>query len=125
MNYHRIALLLFLSVATIGYAAPLATTTKPTSEPAKESGRKDAASYDGDKLSVTHHELKLGDEVLKYEATVGTMAMKDEAGKPRANMFFVAYRKEPGEDFDPSKRPITFVFNGGPGAAAVWLHLGA
>ena len=80
---------------------------------------------DGDKLSVTHHELKISGQMLKYEATAGTMAMKDEAGKTRANFFFVAYRKEPGEHFDPAKRPITFVFNGGPGAAAVWLHLGA
>src|SRR5258706_10786165 len=119
MNYHRIALFLFLSVATFGYAAPPATTTKPTSEPAKESGHKDGpASYDGDKLSVTHHEMKLGDQVLKYEATVGTMAMKDEAGKPRANMFFVEYRKEAGEGFDASKRAVTFVFNSGVGAGA-------
>src|SRR5258706_12875242 len=111
MNYHRIALFLFLSVATFGYAAPPATTTKPTSEPAKESGHKDGpASYDGDKLSVTHHEMKLGDQVLKYEATVGTMAMKDEAGKPRADMVFVAYREEAGGEFDGSKRPVTFVF---------------
>jgi carboxypeptidase C (cathepsin A) len=77
-----------------------------------------------DKLVVTHHEVKLGDQTVKYEATAGTLAVKDEAGKPRANMFFVAYRKE-GEDIDVSKRPITYLFNGGPGAAAVWLHLGA
>ena len=57
---------------------------------AKDATHKESATFEGDKLSVTHHELKLGEQVLKYEATVGTMAMKDEAGKPRANMFFVA-----------------------------------
>src|SRR5947209_2801242 len=124
MNYFRAVILVWLGFSTCSYAAPSAAT-KPTTEPAKDRAHNENAGQNGDKLSVTHHEIKLGEQVLKYEATVGTMAMKDEAGKPRANMFFVAYRKEPGEDFDPAKRPITFVFNGGPGAAAVWLHLGA
>lgn len=75
-----------------------------------------------EKLSVTEHELKIGDSTLKYRATAGTMPLKDEAGKTRANFFFVAYEKLADEPVD--KRPITFVFNGGPGAAAIWLHLG-
>ena len=51
------------------------------------------------------------------------MMVNDDAGKPWANFFFVAYLKEPAGRAED--RPITFVFNGGPGAAAVWLHLGA
>ncbi|HEY7115561.1 MAG TPA: hypothetical protein VH475_03185 [Tepidisphaeraceae bacterium] len=77
-----------------------------------------------EKLSVTEHELKIGDDqTLKYRATAGTMPLKDEAGKARANFFYVAYEKT-GDDIAVEKRPITFVFNGGPGAAAIWLHLG-
>lgn len=72
------------------------------------------------KASVTEHELKIEGNALKYKATAGTLAMKDEAGKSKADMFFVAYEKLG----DEGGRPITFVFNGGPGAAAVWLHLG-
>ncbi len=60
---------------------------------------------------------------LNCTATTGTLVLKDEDGKPLANMFFVAYTKNDVKDL--SKRPITFTFNGGPGAAAVWLHLGA
>src|SRR5713226_4141638 len=111
MIHHRIVFLLCLCAPILLHAAPPAT--QPASEPSHKST---TAPHDGDKLSITHHEIKLGDQTLKYEATVGTMAMKDEAGKLRANMFFVAYRKEQAEDFDASKRPITFVFNGGPGA---------
>jgi carboxypeptidase C (cathepsin A) len=80
-----------------------------------------AASSD-DKLSVTEHQITLNGQTLSYEATAGTMAMKDEAGKPLASFFFVSYVKQAAENLQ--NRPITFVFNGGPGAAAVWLHLG-
>jgi carboxypeptidase C (cathepsin A) len=77
----------------------------------------------GDKLSVTNHSLTLGGQTINYQATAGTISLKDDSGKPTANFFFVAYVKQPATD--PASRPITFVFNGGPGAAAVWLHLGA
>jgi carboxypeptidase C (cathepsin A) len=103
------------------FATLAAPATKPFSGPSSRE-----SAHAEDKLSVTHHEIKLASgQTLKYEATAGTMLLKDEAGKARAHFFFVAYRKEAGDDFDPAKRPITFVFNGGPGAAAVWLHLGA
>ncbi len=81
------------------------------------------ASKLSEKLSVTEHEIKVGDVVLKYKATAGYMTVKDEAGKEKANFFFVAYEKTL-DGADKSERPITFVFNGGPGAAAVWLHMG-
>jgi carboxypeptidase C (cathepsin A) len=48
-------------------------------------------------------------------------AKKDEAS-PEASMFFVYYAKKSA---DPEKRPITFIYNGGPGSATVWLHMGA
>ena len=48
------------------------------------------------------------------------LPLRDAQGKTLASIFYVAYTREPP---DP-KRPITFVFNGGPGAAAAYLHLG-
>lgn len=104
-----------------------------------------------ERSSVSHHQLELEQGVLAYRATAADMLLRDEAGKLKANMFFVAYelaeradQEEPERDPDtnadpprrvpasapavadtqPESRPITFVFNGGPGAAAVWLHLG-
>lgn len=102
--------------------APAIAADKPASQPSKES--KDAKdSAGGDKLSVTEHEIKVDGKTLKYRATAGTIAMKDESGKHKADIFSVAYEKLP-IDSDRSTRPMTYVFNGGPGAAAVWLHLG-
>jgi carboxypeptidase C (cathepsin A) len=113
-----VLLALFLFTSTIASAQ-----TRPSSGPATREGRGGATTHDSDKLVVTHHEMTALGKTLKYEATAGTMTLKDEAGKARANFFFTAYRLE-GET-DLAKRPLTFVFNGGPGAAAVWLHLGA
>ena len=59
---------------------------------------------------------------IKYTATAGKLVMKDDEGKPKATIFFVAYTKNGVEDL--SQRPVTFAFNGGPGSSSVWLHLG-
>lgn len=66
----------------------------------------------------------LNGKPLEYDAIAGESPQKTEAGKTVANMFYVAYKATSG-DTNPAIRPITFCFNGGPGAAAVWLHLGA
>jgi carboxypeptidase C (cathepsin A) len=80
---------------------------------------------DGDDLSVTHHSIRIDGRTLAYTATAGTLLLKNEADKPWARFFYVAYELDHSGDFEPRSRPITYVFNGGPGAAAVWLHLGA
>ena len=72
--------------------------------------------------SVTHHQISLGGKVLRYTATAGRMPIKDPAGTIEAEVFFVAYTLD---DADPRKRPLTFAFNGGPGSASIWLHMGA
>lgn len=98
-----------IALCVVAFAVSISGQTRPTTAPAV-----------AEKLSTTEHELKVGEQSLKYKATAGTMPLKDEAGKPRASFFFVAYEKRETD----AKRPITFVFNGGPGAAAIWLHLG-
>ncbi len=75
-----------------------------------------------EELRVTTHRVRIGTEEITYRATAGTMFLKEEDGKPKASIFFVAYEKQ--GPTDPSKRPITFSFNGGPGSSSVWLHLG-
>lgn len=72
--------------------------------------------------SVTHHEWTAGSRPVKYTATAGNLLIKDDQGHPNGSIFYVAYT----EDGVPSKsRPITFLYNGGPGAATVWLHMGS
>jgi carboxypeptidase C (cathepsin A) len=73
-----------------------------------------------EKPSVTHHSITLGGKAFAYTSAAGYLPMKDENGKLKANIFYVAYTK----DGAPARRPITFAFNGGPGSSSVWLHLG-
>jgi carboxypeptidase C (cathepsin A) len=71
---------------------------------------------------VTHHQMTVSGKLLKYTATAGRLPIKRGDGKIEAEMFFVAYTLD-GQDV--AKRPLTFSFNGGPGSASVWLHMGA
>ena len=71
---------------------------------------------------VTHHSIRVGGRELRYTATAGRMPIKDAEGKIEAAMFYVAYTVDGS---DPSTRPLTFSFNGGPGSASIWLHMGA
>ena len=71
---------------------------------------------------VTHHQVSLNGKTLKYSATTGRLPIKRGDGKIEAEMFFVAYTLDGQE---ASKRPVTFAFNGGPGSASIWLHMGA
>jgi len=72
---------------------------------------------------VTSHQLDLVDSPLAYSATVGKMPLKDESGKIAAQIFYTAYTL--ADAADPAARPLIFVFNGGPGSASIWLHMGA
>lgn len=71
---------------------------------------------------VTHHQITVDGRLLRYTATVGRLPMKDAEDKIEAEMFFVAYTLD---GVEPATRPVTFAYNGGPGAASIWLHMGA
>lgn len=76
-----------------------------------------------EKTSQTKHSVKIDGKEIKYTATAGTLLLKQEDGTPKASVFYIAYTKD--DVSDTSQRPVTFTFNGGPGSASVWLHLGA
>ena len=71
---------------------------------------------------VTHHQATVNGTTVKYTATAGRLPIKRGDGKIEAEMFFVAYTLDGA---DSAKRPLTFAFNGGPGSASIWLHMGA
>ena len=72
---------------------------------------------------TTSHQLALDGATLSYSATVGKMPLKDKHDKIVAQIFYTAYTLE--TDADSAERPLIFVFNGGPGSASIWLHMGA
>jgi carboxypeptidase C (cathepsin A) len=73
--------------------------------------------------AVTQHTLDLGDRKVNYTATAGTLNLFDQSGKRSAAVFYTSYVAK--DDAKPkTSRPLTFVFNGGPGAASAFLNLG-
>lgn len=74
------------------------------------------------KVSTSHHTAKIDGKTIAYTATVGTMEMKNDEGKTKAEIFFIAYTRD--DTKNQSDRPVTFCFNGGPGSSSVWLHMG-
>lgn len=104
--------------------APAADAPKPPEaakpEPAKPEPAKPAPE---EKPVVTHHEIRVGGKPLPYTVTTGMLPIKNNTGETEANMFFMAYTAD--NVAGGAKRPLMFSFNGGPGSASVWLHLGA
>jgi carboxypeptidase C (cathepsin A) len=90
--------------------APGPTQPKEASAPTREPKR-----------SVTRHSGTFGGQRVNYTAIAGETFLRAEDGTPRAAIFATTYLKEPR---DPN-RPVTFLFNGGPGSGSVWLHMGA
>ena len=72
--------------------------------------------------SVTHHEISINGQTLRYTATAAQMPISAASGDNEAHMFYVAYTLDGA---DASRRPLTFAFNGGPGSASIWVHMGA
>src|ERR1700728_3491193 len=76
-----------------------------------------------EKTSVTHHDLTLDGKALHYTANASTLLIRDgEDDHPYGIMFSVSYTLDGA---DPNTRPVTFLYNGGPGAATIWLHMGS
>lgn len=85
------------------------------SEPAKQA----AESSD---VATTRHSVEIGGARIDYTAEAGYETMRNEKDEAIAKIFYIAYFRDGVADL--SQRPITFVFNGGPGSSSVWLHLG-
>lgn len=96
-------------------AAPTIAATKPPASPPKP-----AAPIPQDRAVVTHHRITVNGTTIAYTATAGTLLLKDERGQGEASIFYVAYTKD-GEN--PESRPVTFLYNGGPGCASSPLHM--
>ena len=72
--------------------------------------------------SVTKHDWSAGGQTVHYTATAGNLLIRDEQDKTNGSIFYVAYTEDGA---DAKNRPVTFFYNGGPGAATIWLHMGS
>ena len=72
--------------------------------------------------SITKHTLALPGRTLDFTATAGSIRLFDDKGEPQADIAYTAYQLNGAE---ARTRPVTFLFNGGPGASSAWLQFGA
>lgn len=106
MNTSKIIFLLLLSTTRIS-----AQEKKEVALPIPEA-----------KSFTSSHQITNGGKTIKYNAIASETYLKNESDEAVASIWSVAYVQEGG--IDQAKRPVTFVFNGGPGSASMWLHMG-
>ena len=123
-RYSALAICLLIGAFTLAAHAQEGPPPDQHARPAPQGEDKPPPGY-SHKLppnSVTSHTLALAGRTLSFKATAGTIKLMDGKGSEIADVAFVAYLLDGAE---AKSRPVTFVFNGGPGAASVWLDLGA
>ncbi|HEX7815291.1 MAG TPA: peptidase S10 [Dyella sp.] len=101
------------------WTTAVAADKKPAAEESDKKADGDLPPLPADK--TIHQTVRVDGKTVSYDATVGTLAVRDAKGKKIAEVVFTAY-VVPGKD---PHRPVTFAFNGGPGASSVYLNMGA
>lgn len=134
-NLHVAALsflLFFGPVAARAVAQGTASDSNAQSAPAKGKQSKPEPKTPGEPVpiseakpesSVTQHTARIDNQTISYTATASTTLLKNAKGEPEALLYSTAYTENGVKDL--SKRPIIFLYNGGPGSASIWLHMGA
>lgn len=125
VSVYSVAALLGISSYThFAHAADSTPSPTQSSKPAEDAKDKDNQSeiipLPAD--SITHHTYTAGGHSIAYTAHAGTLTLHDEKNHTLASLFYIAYTKDKA---DAEKRPVSFFFNGGPGAGSAFLNLGA
>jgi carboxypeptidase C (cathepsin A) len=104
--------------------APLNTSAqKPPEPPSTSASDEKPAPILAETNSATDHELTLDGKTIRYSANAGTLLIDGDDEKPYGSVFYVAYTIRGVNDL--RTRPVTFLYNGGPGSASFWLHMGS
>ena len=113
MKMRTLLLAMAMAVTLPAFAEPDAKMTDAAKEEA-------ATPIPDPVMFVSSHKGVFGSERLTYRVEAGETYIDNDEGEPTASLFTTSYIKENAG----AQRPVTFVFNGGPGSASVWLHLG-
>jgi carboxypeptidase C (cathepsin A) len=120
--------LLLTAGGALGQGNPQRTGRLPGGEqqqqqaPQTPQGEQRRAPLPEEKASVSKGSVRINGQQINYTATAATYIIKADDGTPKASFFFVAYTKDDVQD--KSKRPLSFIFNGGPGSASSYTHMG-
>ena len=102
---------------------PAEAAANASSTNAAEPDKPDTLPIPPETKSETKHDWTAGARTVHYTATAGNLLIKDEkTDKPNGSIFYVAYTEDGAA---AGSRPITFLYNGGPGSASLWLHMGS
>ena len=108
---------------TLLLAACMAVLALPGLAEDAANGKKDTADIPDAQVFTSDHSLRLGNRTVKYKTIASETYLRDAKDEPTAAIFSVSYIDT--ATTSPAARPVTFVFNGGPGSASLWLHMGA
>ncbi len=125
---YRLACALCLSTAVAGSARPLHAQDDKDEAQKTAEHKEEKTPVPAETAAVTHHTLALKGQNLHYTATAGNLLIRDDEDKPNASVFYVAYTLDGIPDAqtrETKTRPVTFLYNGGPGSASLWLHMGS
>ncbi|GAC1421872.1 MAG: carboxypeptidase [Acidobacteriaceae bacterium] len=113
-----------VSLAACLVTASLTTgaQTPPVAEKAAEKPEEATTPVPPETSSVTKHDWSFNGVTIHYTATAGNLLVRDDKDKPIGSLFYVAYTQDGA---DPSTRPVTFFYNGGPGSSTAYLHMGS
>jgi len=102
------------------FCAPLFAQDK---EKDKDKAAETAIAAAKEESSVTEHSVRIGGQTIPYKATASTTLLKNEKDEPVALLYSTAYTRS--DIKDANQRPLAFLYNGGPGASSIWVHMGA
>jgi carboxypeptidase C (cathepsin A) len=110
----------------LSFSAGTFADDEPAKDAKPDAKKEQAAEAKPNKLTPKQSEsegsVTISGKPIDYKAVAGTLILEDKKGEGTASIFYTAYFKKGAE---ASKRPIMFLYNGGPGSATVWLHMGA
>lgn len=106
--YFKIAMAMVLSL----FVMPMSVVAQDTNERTSKV----------DWSETSEHQVTIKGKKVPYTATVGNQPVWNDSGKPIASLFYTFYQRSDVKD--NSRRPLVFSFNGGPGSASVWMHIG-
>src|SRR5712671_3876175 len=118
MNLAAIAGTLLLALTPLALHAQ----EKETKTVEKEKPAEPTPPPPKEESSSTDHSIKIGGQTIPYKAVAQTIMLKNEKEEPQALIYSTSYFRTDSKD---PARPISFIYNGGPGSASVWLHMGA
>lgn len=101
----------FAAALSAALLTTAATAAQDAAEPAEEPRRWESRA-----------QITADGERIRYRVVAGETFLRNDDGEPTGAIFSTAYLREGVED--PTTRPVAFIFNGGPGSASLWLHMG-